>query len=70
MLYLQTFLFICFILVCCTFIWNKKEHFWFILTGIKICDNVIGLNRHDCKRCTNAGMCTTADGEQTCIPNL
>ena len=68
MYYLQTILFICFILICCTIAWNGKEHFWFIPERISICDNVLGLSRRDCKRCTNTGICTFSNGEQQCVP--
>lgn len=67
MYYIQSILFICFILICCTFVWNNKEHFWFTTEGISICDNVTGLSRHACKRCTNAGLCTFSNGEQQCV---
>ena len=48
----------------------KTEHFWFIPQGISICNNsdIASLNRHDCRRCTNAGICTYASGEKECVP--
>ena len=56
------------LLICGTVLWNNKEHFWFIPQGISICDNVIGLGRHACKRCTNAGYCTLPNGASQCVP--
>jgi len=50
---------------------TTKEHFWFIPQNISssICDtkNLINLNRHQCKRCANAGYCTMPTGESKCV---
>ena len=67
MYYLQLLMLIAFILICCTLSWKHVENFWFIPQGMSMCDNVIGLNRHDCKRCANAGYCTLPNGESHCV---
>ena len=67
-MFVQIILLIIFIVVCCTVFWyEKKEPFWFIPQGISICDDVTGLSRHQCKRCTNAGYCTLPNGEHQCV---
>lgn len=57
-----------FILACCFVFWNNKEHFWFLPQGTSLCDNIINLNRHQCKRCANAGYCTLPNGSKICVP--
>jgi len=32
-----------------------------------MCSNVIGLDRHQCKRCANAGFCATPNGDKMCV---
>lgn len=66
-MFVQLIIAFIFIAVCCTIFWKKKEHFWFIPQGISICDNVSGLSRHQCKRCTNAGYCKLPSGETKCV---
>lgn len=67
-MWIQILIIIFFILACCTVFWNKKEHFWFLPQGTKMCDNVINLNRHQCKRCSNAGYCTLPNNKKICVP--
>jgi hypothetical protein len=59
------------IIIFCLYLRTRKEHFWFIPQNISngLCDanNLINLNRHQCKRCANAGYCTMPNGESKCV---
>jgi len=67
-MWIQISFIVFFLLACCFVFWNNKEHFWFLPQGTKLCKNIINLNRHQCKRCANAGYCTLPNGEKICVP--
>jgi hypothetical protein len=67
-MWIQIFIIIFFLLACGTLFWKNKEHFWFLPQGTKLCQNVINLDRHQCKRCANAGYCTLPNGMKLCVP--
>jgi hypothetical protein len=50
---------------------DNKEHFWFIPQNFSnsLCDvnKLSNLDRHQCKRCANAGYCTFPTGESECV---